>query len=201
MRPVSGAAHQGQNLLFGDVVEVAPDGMLQARCSRPKVDCLVALHPTQQRVNQAAREFHGFHYAPKCAPPGPARSPWSAIHDGAAGPRHRARMTQTMLRLAVRVGAYCCHARVVPRSTLYRRRPIRTILGIAVRVGLTDLVNELQRKLNLPPRLCCRERPGTRSIEAADQAVCPEIRVVDHIEELEPKLQLGAFLHREVLEK
>ena len=50
------AANQGQHLLLRDMIEVAVDGVLQARSRGGELHGLLAVHAAEQPVNQAARE-------------------------------------------------------------------------------------------------------------------------------------------------
>src|SRR5579864_8905377 len=72
----------------------------------------------------------------------------------------------------------------------------RTGMAACPVVSKRSSVNEIQRELNLPPRLRGCVRPRARRIKIVDQAVVAEIRMVDHVEELRPELHLHPFPHR-----
>src|ERR1700736_5742392 len=62
-------------------------------------------------------------------------------------------------------------------------------------------INQLQRELNLAGRLRCSENCGPGRIEIQIQAVCAEIRMVQHVEELRPKLQPPRLFEVEIFKK
>src|SRR5579859_371115 len=63
------------------------------------------------------------------------------------------------------------------------------------------LIDELQRELNLARRPRRAVLPRRGLIVPDVQAVTPEVRVVDHVEELRAELQLLAFRDPEVLKQ